>query len=194
MAEPIFFATASEWRNWLADNHDTATECVVGYVKVASGTPGLRWSESVDEALCFGWIDGVRRGLDDTTYSIRFTPRKPGSSWSRVNIAKVEQLRAAGRMTEAGERAFAARSETNTAVYSYEREPTELGEAESRRFSRNRKAKSFFDAQAQWYRRSAIHWVMSAKREETRGRRLEQLISDSAAGRRLRHLSRDRRQ
>jgi uncharacterized protein YdeI (YjbR/CyaY-like superfamily) len=146
----------------------------------------MTWSESVDQALCFGWIDGVRRGIDDESYSIRFTPRKPGSTWSKVNVAKVAELERKELMRPAGRRAFEARSEDNTGVYSFERDqPIELP-----RDGFTDDAWEFFQAQPPGYRRTAGHWVMSAKREETRERRLAQLIKDSAAGRRLRHLTR----
>jgi uncharacterized protein YdeI (YjbR/CyaY-like superfamily) len=132
----------------------------------------------------------VRRRIDDRSYSIRFTPRKPGSTWSAINVKKIEALRAAGRMTNAGEQAFAQRSDAKTAIYSYEREAAELSDVEAERFRADARAWAFFERQAAWYRRTAIHWVTTAKRDETRTKRLTQLIADSAAGRRLRHLSR----
>jgi uncharacterized protein YdeI (YjbR/CyaY-like superfamily) len=190
VSEPTFFSSADEWRSWLAQHHDSADECLVGFVKVTTGEANLRWSESVDQALCFGWIDGVRRGIDDRTYSIRFTPRKPGSIWSAVNVKKVAALEAAGLMTGPGRAAFASRREAKTAIYSYEKAPAELAVAETARFEADVAAWAFFQRQAPWYRRTAIHWVTSAKREDTRERRLVQFITDSAAGRRLRHLSR----
>jgi uncharacterized protein YdeI (YjbR/CyaY-like superfamily) len=190
VSEPTFFSSADEWRSWLAQHHETANECVVGFVKVTTGEATLSWSESVDQALCFGWIDGVRRRIDDRTYSIRFTPRKPGSTWSAINVKKVAALEAAGLMTAAGREAFAARREAKTAIYAYEKGPAELGDAETARFEADAAAWEFFQRQAPWYRRNAIHWVTSAKREDTRAKRLAQLIADSAAGRRLRHLSR----
>lgn len=192
--EPIFFADASEWRSWLVANHDSATECVVGFIKTSTGRATLRWSESVDEAICFGWIDAVRRGIDAETYSIRFTRRKPGSIWSQINVAKVERLRAAGLMTAAGEAAFAARTEAKTGGYSFERStPAELSTAELDRFRSEPSAYDFFQSQAPSYRRTALHWVTSAKRDETRIRRFEQLLTDSAAGKRLNHLTSARR-
>lgn len=191
MPEPIFFADADEWRSWLLANHETAAECVVGFVKTSTGRAGLRWSESVDQALCFGWIDAVRRGIDADTYSIRFTRRKPRSIWSKVNVEKVAALREAGLMTPAGEAAFAARSEAKTGVYSHERtSPPALSAAELDRFRSAAGAYEYFQAQAPAYRRAALHWVTGAKRDETRTRRLGQLIDDSAANRRLDHLSR----
>lgn len=194
MPEPIFFGDADEWRAWLAANHETATECVVGFVKTSTGRAGLRWSESVDQALCFGWIDAVRRGIDEDTYSIRFTRRKSKSIWSKVNVEKVERLRAAGLMTPAGEAAFALRRADKTGVYSFERATAAtLSDPELDRFRSDPAAYEFFEAQAPSYRRQALHWVTSAKRDETRIRRFEQLLADSAAGRRLSHLVRYRR-
>lgn len=194
MPEPIFFRDADEWRSWLVANHDSATECVVGFIKTSTGRAGLRWSESVDQAVCFGWIDAVRRGIDDQTYSIRFTRRKPSSNWSKINVAKVERLRAEGLMTPAGEAAFAARSEAKTGVYSFERSiPAKLSPAELDRFRSDAAAYEYFEAQAPSYRSQALHWVTSAKRDETRIRRFEQLLADSAAGQRLIQISSGRR-
>jgi uncharacterized protein YdeI (YjbR/CyaY-like superfamily) len=194
MAEPVFFASAAEWRAWLAAHHETQTECLVGFVKVTTGAANMSWSESVNQALCFGWIDGVRRRIDDRSYSIRFTPRKPGSIWSGVNVRKIAELVKSGDMTAAGEQAFAERSEAKTAIYSYEREAESLSDEQAATFRRNEPAWTFFNSQAPWYQRTATHWVVGAKRDETRDRRLAQLISDSAAGRRLGHLSREGRQ
>lgn len=190
MSEPVFFATAAKWREWLDVHHSTQAECLVGFIKVTTGHANMSWSESVDEALCYGWIDGVRRGIDADTYSIRFTRRKPGSTWSAVNISKIEALRAAGRMTAAGEAAFAKRSEKKSAIYSYEKEPGQFSAAELTAFKAAKGAWAFWQAQATWYRRNATHWVIDAKRAETRVRRFAQLVEDSTAGRRLRHLSR----
>jgi uncharacterized protein YdeI (YjbR/CyaY-like superfamily) len=142
----------------------------------------MTWSESVDEALCFGWIDAIRRRIDDRTYSIRFTRRKPASIWSAINVRKVGKLRAAGKMTPAGEAAFAHRKAHKTAVYSFERtEAAVLPPAFAKRLAANRAAANFFAAQPPWYQRTAIHWVISAKRDDTRERRLTTLIADSAA-------------
>lgn len=130
MSEPAFFATGAQFRDWLAANHTSAPELIVGYWKVGSGKPSMTWSESVDEALCFGWIDSVRHRLDDESYTIRFTPRRPGSIWSAVNVAKVESLIAQGLITPAGLAAYAGRRADRTAVYSYEQVP-EAGDAQS---------------------------------------------------------------
>jgi uncharacterized protein YdeI (YjbR/CyaY-like superfamily) len=190
MPDPVFFSSAKEWRDWLAEHHDGESECLVGFIRVTTGRANMTWSEAVDEAICFGWIDGVRRGVDADTYSIRFTPRKPGSNWSAINVKKVEALRGTGRMTEAGERAFAQRSEAKTAIYSYEREAAEFSADQQRAFKSNAVAWEFWQGLPAGYRKVATHWVTRAKREATCQRRLEQLIEDSAAGRRLRHLSR----
>jgi uncharacterized protein YdeI (YjbR/CyaY-like superfamily) len=187
MASPRFFRTASAFRAWLEANSSTEGELLVGYHKVASGRPGMSWSESVDEALCFGWIDGVRRRIDDDTYSIRFTPRKATSIWSAVNIAKVEQLRAEGRMRAAGERAFASRSEPRSAVYAYEQGSTaELLPSEIKAFKRHGEAWRFFESTPPSYRKVILHWITTAKRAETRATRLEKLVAACAAGQRLR--------
>jgi uncharacterized protein YdeI (YjbR/CyaY-like superfamily) len=182
--EPTFFATPDEFRAWLQEHHATASELLVGFHKKGSGRPSITWPQSVDQALCFGWIDGVRRRIDDTSYSIRFTPRKARSTWSAVNVRRVAELTAAGLMHPAGVAAFERRSDDKTAIYSYEqRKAAKLEPEQERRFKADAKAWAWFQAQAPSYRRTAIHWVISAKREETRQRRLERLISDSAAAR-----------
>jgi uncharacterized protein YdeI (YjbR/CyaY-like superfamily) len=190
MSEPVFFASAANWRTWLEKHHDTTTECLVGFVKVTTGDAIMTWSESVDQALCFGWIDGVRRRVDDRTYSIRFTPRKPGSIWSGVNVKKMAALEQSGQLTDAGRVAFAQRSAKKTAIYSYERAAEFFSEIEDEQFRHNNSAWTFWEAQPASYRRTAVHWVTGAKREATRIKRFGQLLEDSAAGRRLRHLSR----
>lgn len=184
--EPIFFATAAEFRTWLRKNHRTATEVLVGFHKRATGVPSITWPEAVDEALCFGWIDSVRRSIDEQRYTNRFTPRKSRSNWSAINVKRAKELIELGRMTAAGLAAFEARSDDRTAVYSYEqRKAATLDPDQGARFRRNAKAWEFFQAQAPWYRRAAVHWVVSAKREETRRKRLATLIGDSARGRRI---------
>lgn len=190
MPKPKFFPSPSEFRDWLLENHESETELLVGFFKTSSGKPSMTWSQSVDEALCFGWIDAVRRSLSEEAYTIRFTRRKPKSIWSAINVAKVEQLTAQGKMYPAGERAFAARSPERTGVYSFERkQPAQLAAAEDQTFRRNKRAWGFFESQAPSYRRAALHWVISAKRPETRSRRLDALIADSAAAKRLDHLT-----
>lgn len=192
--KPRFFPTPEHFRAWLEAHHETARELVVGFRRKGSGKPSITWPESVDEALCFGWIDGVRRSLDATAYTIRFTPRKPTSTWSVINVAKVAALTKAGRLRPAGKRAFAARTPERTGVYSFERyRAARLSRDEARRLRANRKASAFFDAQPPWYRRTTIHWIVSAKRPETRARRLSRLITDSAAGRRIEPLRRNSR-
>ncbi len=183
------FETAAEFRAWLADNHATETELGVVLHRKASGKPTMTWSDAVDQALCFGWIDGVARGLDETSRVQRFTPRKPKSNWSAVNIRKVEALRQQGLMTPAGEAAFARREESRSAVYSYEnRHLAALNPEREALFRANPTAWEFFSRQPLGYRQTAAYVVMSAKREETRSKRLARLIEDSAAGRRLQRL------
>ena len=185
--DAIFFDSPEDLRRWLEESHDAATELLVGFNKKASGRGGITWEEAVDEALCFGWIDGVRPGGDEHTYAIRFTRRRRGSTWSARNVERVEALSAEGRMRPAGIAAFDARDRSKTPYRTTDEMP--LGDDFERRFRGNAQAWSFFEDQAPWYRRNASRWVMSAKREETRERRLTQLIEDSAAGRRIRQLS-----
>lgn len=187
MTDPQYFDSAFAFRAWLQAHAATAAELLVGYHKVGSGRPSLSWPESVDEALCFGWIDGVRRRIDDQRYSIRFTPRKPGSNWSAINIAKVEQLRAQGRMTPAGEAAFARRTDAKSVIYAYEQPYTaELSADELEGFQREAAAWRFFEATPPSYRKVVLHWVTTAKRAETRAARLARLMQACAAGERLR--------
>lgn len=182
----LFFPNPAAWRRWLARNHVTAKEQWVGFYKTHTGKPSITWPESVDEALCYGWIDGLRKSIDETAYKIRFTPRKPTSIWSAVNIARVDELTKLGRMAAAGLAAFAKRKHEKSGVYGYERKKdAELEPAWQLRFERNKKAWTWFSTQAPWYRRIAYHWVMSAKKEETRLRRFEQLLSDSSKGERI---------
>jgi len=183
--KPHFFATPADFRNWLAKNHSSASELLVGFYKKDSGKPSITWPESVDQALCFGWIDGVRRRIDDVSYSIRFTPRKKSSTWSAINIARVAALTKLGLMQPSGLRAFERRREEKSAIYSYENAVRTLDAAAEKKFRANRKAWTFFNAQPPGYRRVAIYWVTSAKREETRARRLATLIDDSENERRL---------
>ena len=183
--KPMFFPTPAAFRKWLDANHASATELLVGFYKRDSGKPSITWPESVDQALCFGWIDGVRRRIDDVSYSIRFTPRKRISNWSAINIARVAELTSLGQMRPAGLRAFEQRREDKSAIYAYENAVRTLDPADEKTFRANRKAWQFFNAQAPSYRRVCIYWVTSAKREETRARRLATLINDSANGQRL---------
>ena len=184
---PRFFATPADWRAWLEANHDKASELSVGFWKTGSGKPSITWPQSVDEALCFGWIDGVRHRIDDEAYRIRFTPRKPRSIWSQVNIRRFSELKAAGRVTPAGEAAFEAGKE-RTGRYSFENEMTELEPDEAARFEADGQAWAWFQAAPLSYRRPALWWLASAKQPETRARRLEKLIEASARGERVDHL------
>lgn len=188
--DPTFFATPAEFRAWLEDHHGGAQELLVGFFKKGSGRPSITWPEAVDQALCFGWIDGVRKGIDDVSYTIRFTPRKSRSTWSAVNIKRAEELSNLGLMSPAGLKAFEARTDERSAIYSYERKNVELGEAYERQFRTNPAAWDFFQAQTAWYRRAATWWVISAKKEETQRKRLATLIEDSAHGRTIGPLTR----
>jgi uncharacterized protein YdeI (YjbR/CyaY-like superfamily) len=181
--KPIFFATPEELAAWLEEHHETEDELWVGLYKKASGKPSVTWPEVVEQVLRFGWIDGVRRGIDEESYANRITPRRPGSNWSAINVAKVEELKARGLMKPAGLRAYAARREDRTGVYSFERaQAAQLPPEFEERFRAEPSAWAWFEARPQGYRRTAAHWVVSAKRPETRERRLAQLIEDSAAG------------
>ena len=189
--EPIFFETPADLRAWLEEHHADRSELLVGFHKKGTGRPSLTWPESVDQALCFGWIDGVRRSLDEHSYTIRFTPRKARSTWSAINIRRAEELIEAGLMNPAGLAALERRSDDRSRIYAYEqRAQAKLDPAAEKEFRANRKAWAFFSEQAPWYRRNATYWVISAKKEETRRKRLRTLIEDSAAGRTLRHLTR----
>jgi uncharacterized protein YdeI (YjbR/CyaY-like superfamily) len=189
--EPTFFATPDDFRAWLEEHHETESELLVGFHKKGSGRPSITWPESVDHALCFGWIDGVRRSIDAERYSIRFTPRQPRSTWSAINVKRVGELEAEGLMRPAGRAAFERRSDDRTAIYSHERRRAAAFTAEQEAaFKSDRAAWAWFQDQPPSYRRTATHWVISAKREETRERRLRRLIEDSAAGRTIPPLTR----
>jgi uncharacterized protein YdeI (YjbR/CyaY-like superfamily) len=184
--EPIFFTNPSEFRKWLQLHHQSRREQWVGFYKKASGRPGITWPESVDEALCFGWIDGLRKTIDAESYQIRFTPRQPMSNWSAVNIGRVQELTKLGRMRPAGLKAFARRKEEKSRIYSYEnRHAAALNEAEEIQFRSRKKGWKFFLSQPPSYRKTAIWWVASAKKKETRELRLEKLIATSEAQRRM---------
>ncbi len=187
---PTFFSEPAEFRSWLEAHHADQSELLVGFYKRGTGKPSMTWPESVDQALCFGWIDGVRKRLDEDSYTIRFTPRKPRSIWSAVNIRRVEELTAQGLMQPAGTKAFEARSAERSSIYAYEQRPASLPEPDEQQFRANAAAWEFFQSQAPSYRRTAIWWVVSAKREETRAKRLTTLIADSEQGRTLAHLTR----
>jgi uncharacterized protein YdeI (YjbR/CyaY-like superfamily) len=180
---PRFFRRPADFRKWLLANHETATELLVGLHKRDSGHQSITWPESVAEALCFGWIDGVRNSIDDSSYTIRFTPRKSSSIWSSVNSKKMEELIADCRVHPAGMRAFARRSAEKSAIYAYEnRHSAVLDAASERELRRNRGAWKFFESCPPWYRRTAIWRIISAKRPETRARRLAELIACCAEG------------
>lgn len=180
-----FFKSPRDFRKWLEKNHASTGELLVGFYKKGSGIPSITWPESVDEALCFGWIDGVRKRVDDLSYTIRFTPRRPGSIWSSVNIKRVEELTRNELMMPAGIKAFAARKEYKSGIYAYEQRSTELPPPYDKRLRANKTAWTFFYAQPPSYRKLAFWWIVSAKREETRLKRLERLIEESAQGRRV---------
>ena len=191
--KPIFFKSPAHFRTWLEKHHDTAQEIWAGFYKKSSGKPSMTWPESVDEALCFGWIDGIRKSVDELSYMIRFTPRKPRSVWSTVNIKRAEELNRQGRMRPAGQKAYQARVENRSGIYSYEQRKAELDEPYAKGFRQNREAWEFFQAQPASYRKAVIWWVLSAKKEETRLKRLEKLIDDSAHGRRIPQFTRKKK-
>src|SRR6185436_2448096 len=178
--KPVFFKAQSDFRRWFEKNHATSKELLVGFYKKGSAKPSITWPESVDEALCFGWIDGIRRSIDDISYSIRFSPRKPVSTWSVVNIKRAQELIDQGLMKPAGLAAFQARREYRSGVYSYEQRSEQLPEPYEKIFKRNKTAWAFFQAQSPWYRKTVGWWIVSAKKEETRHKRLAELIEDSA--------------
>jgi uncharacterized protein YdeI (YjbR/CyaY-like superfamily) len=181
-----FFDTAADLREWFEQHHESAPELFVGYWKKGAGRTGVTHPEAIEQALCFGWIDSVSRTIDAQRYQVRFTPRRRGSVWSAINIAKIAELTGRGLLRPAGLRAFEERKPDRTAVYSYEQPAgAELDEEQTARLRAEPRAWEWFSAQTPSYRRSAVHWVVSAKRADTRERRLAQLISDSAAGRKV---------
>ncbi len=188
--KPIFFASPAKFRAWLEANHASKTEVLIGFHKKATGRPTLTWSESVEQALCYGWIDGVRRSAGPDSYTIRFTPRKASSIWSNINVAKMKELTALGLVRPAGRDAFQRRAPDKTGVYSFEAEPQTLPQNFEAKLRANEKAWAWFKIQPPGYRKTATHWVMGAKKEDTRRSRLEALIADSAAGRKIKPLRR----
>ena len=186
LTKPRFFKTASAFRKWLAANHDKSKELWVGFYKKSSGKPSITWPESVDEALCFGWIDGVRKSVDADSYMIRFSPRKPSSIWSAVNMRNIDRLIKEKRVAPAGMTAYAAREEFRSGIYSYEQRPVELVEPYTSQFKRNKAAWKFFQAQPPGYRKMMNWYIVSAKLEKTRLARLEKLIDASANCQRMR--------
>ena len=186
-AQPLFFATPNEFKAWLKTNHATALEQWVGFHRKGSGRPSITWPEAVDEALCVGWIDGIRKSVDETSYKIRFTPRRKTSIWSAVNIGRVAELAKQKRMRPVGLQAFGARQEAKSGVYAYEqRKIVALDSTAETEFQKNPKAWDFFQTQSATYRKVMAWWVISAKREETRKSRLLKLIDESEQGRRMR--------
>ena len=188
MPEPRFFKSQKEWRAWLEKNHAKAPELLVGFHKTKSDAKGITYKEAVDEALCFGWIDAVRRG-GDLTWSIRFTPRRPSSIWSAVNIKRIEELKTEGRVHAAGLAVYEGRDQRMQKKYSFENRDAKLNTAAEKMFRANKSAWKNFGLMPPSYRHPAIWWVVSAKQEATRDRRLAALIADSAAGLRLKHLT-----
>jgi len=185
-----YFPTPADFRRWLEANHGGSAELWVGFYKRASGKPSITYPEAVEEALCFGWIDGVRKSITVDAYAVRFTPRKPKSQWSSVNIKRVGELSIAGRMQPAGLKAFEGATKQERKCSFEQRHESHLNAADKRRFRTNERAWDYFQAQPPWYRRTAIFWVVSAKKEETRQRRLATLIADSAANRPIKPLTR----
>jgi uncharacterized protein YdeI (YjbR/CyaY-like superfamily) len=188
-SEVVIFASAAEFRAWLTEHHDTAGEVWAGFFKKGAAKTSISYAEAVEEALCFGWIDGITRRVDDEVYTTRFTPRRKRSNWSAANIAKVAGLEAAGRMHPAGLRAFEQRDRSKDARYSYENSPRELPAEAEAQLRADPAAWAHWQSSTPSYRRTATYWVMSAKREETRARRLATLVADSAAGRRVKRLA-----
>lgn len=180
--DPIFFATQTDFRKWLKKNHNKETELIVGFYKVDSGIPSMTWPQSVDEALCFGWIDGVRHSIDKQAYQIRFTPRKPTSIWSAINIKKVEELTKKGLMQPEGLAAFEKRKDEKSKIYAFENEEIKLTEGFEKIFKANKKAWNYFQALAPTYKKTTTNYIMSAKQDATRLKRLNEIIADSAAG------------
>jgi len=184
VSAPSYFENEAAFRCWLASHHETAAELLVGFWKKSSGKASIDWPQARDQALCFGWIDGVRRSLGEESYTIRFTPRRKGSIWSRVNVERFAALSADGRMTQAGVRAY-EENKGRTGVYAYENELKTLSEAETAAFRENEAAWADWEKRPPGYRKVALHWITSAKKAETRARRLASLIEDSAAGRKV---------
>jgi len=186
---PTFFATPAAFREWLEKHHARADELWVGFYKKASDNPSITWPESVDQALCFGWIDGLRKSIDDISYAIRFTPRRPVSIWSSVNIRRAQALIDHGQMKPAGLCAYQARRANASGIYSYDQRRTELEEPYDRALRKNKAAWIFFRAQPPSHRRAICWWIVSAKKADTRLRRLEKLVAYSARGQRLPELA-----
>jgi len=185
----VYFSSPDEYRDWLEKNHASEMELWLGFYKTSSKKQGITYSQALDEALCFGWIDGVRYSVDAQSYKIRFTPRKPKSIWSLVNVRRVEALKTAKKMAKAGLKAFNAREKHRTGIYAFEQKRPGLSAKNKKLLRANKRAWEFFVKQAPWYQRTAGYWVSSAKQEETRARRLAKLMEVSTAGRRLDQLT-----
>ena len=190
----VFFPTQNDLRKWFEKNHKKEKELFVGYYKISSGKPSVTWSESVDEALCFGWIDGIRRSVDEESYCIRFTPRNPKSNWSAVNIKKVKDLTKLGLMKPEGLKAFDFCKEEKSKIYSYENPEVLFDKSSEKLFKANNKAWVFYQTTTPTYRKVTTRWVMSAKQESTRLKRLNELITDCAAGRNIKAMSYGKKQ
>ena len=186
-----FFKTPDQFRKWLEVNHDKSKELLVGFYKKDSGKQSINWPEAVDEALCFGWIDGIRKSIDETSYTIRFTPRKPRSIWSAVNIKRAAELSKIGRMHDSGLKTFNERDPKKAMQYSYEQKNKKLDPTYEKKIKANKKAWRFFQAQATWYKRTSTWWIISAKREETRLKRLNILIDYSEKNKTIPPLTRE---
>jgi uncharacterized protein YdeI (YjbR/CyaY-like superfamily) len=189
--DPIFFRNQSALREWFMGNYDKTGEAWIGYYKRSTGRESVTWEESVEVAICFGWIDGIRKSIDDSSYKNRFTPRRPGSNWSLKNIATAEKMIREKLMMPAGEEAFKKRKADKSGIYSYEQEKAAFSRDYEKIFRKNRKAWEYFSAEAPHYRKIAIRWVMSARQEKTRIRRLETLILDSENGFRIKPMRPD---
>jgi uncharacterized protein YdeI (YjbR/CyaY-like superfamily) len=187
--KPTFFRTPSAFHKWLEKHHARTDELLVGYYKKDSGKPSITWPESVDEALCFGWIDGIRKSIDDISYAIRFTPRRPNSTWSSINIARARALIEQGQMQPAGLKAYQVKRENKSGIYSYEQRGAELVEPYNQLLKKNKAACEFFQAQPASYRKAISWWIISAKKEETRLKRLEKLMAYSIQGQRMPELT-----
>lgn len=188
--EPKFFSDPLKFRKWLEANHETKKELLVGFYKKSSGKPSITWPESVNQALCFGWIDGIRRTMDEISYSIRFTPRNSKSIWGAVNIKKVKELKKRGLMKPAGLVAFNRLDKNNSKIYSFEQRIVKFDSNYEKKFRENKKARNNFLLQPPYYRKTVIHWVMSAKQEVTRLKRLKTLVEDSEAGLKIKQMRR----
>ena len=184
MTKPTYFPTEADFRAWLKTNHESAPELLVGFWKISTGKPSIDWPQARDQALCFGWIDGVRKSLGDDAYTIRFTPRRKGSIWSKVNVDRFTALKADGQMTAAGERAY-EENKHKSGLYSYEKPLASLEAAETRQLRKNKAGWKYWEGQPPGYRKVVLNWITTAKRPETRAKRLAILIEDCAAGRRI---------